>query len=101
MAQDTSSNTFSLVTKQDLPISDEQKPSSEVQGFYMVKSKAYFHNLPDESTKRNGFINHWNNAILVPEKEENDFFYVVYTNRQGRTSRGWLKKSDLIEVGEK
>jgi hypothetical protein len=74
---------------------------TEGMDFYMVKSKAYFHNEPDASTKRNTFIVHWNKSILIPVKEENDFVYVVFTNGEGQTSRGWLKKKDLIQVYEK
>lgn len=64
---------------------------------YKVRSKAYFHNNPDESTRRNAFIVHWNNAILHPLKEENGFVYIVFTNDEGQTTKGWLKKSDLIK----
>ena len=63
-----------------------------------VRSKAYFHNQPDEATKRNAFIVHWNNAVLRPLKEENDFVYVVFTNHEGQTSKGWLRKKDLVKL---
>jgi eukaryotic-like serine/threonine-protein kinase len=67
---------------------------------YTVKSKAFFHNQPDESTRREAFIVHWNNAILEALDEKNGFIYVVYTNEAGQTSRGWIKKSDLDPVEE-
>jgi serine/threonine protein kinase len=62
---------------------------------YTVISKAYFHDKPDESTRRNAFIVHWNNAVLTPLDETDDFIYVVYTNDRGQTSKGWLRKVDL------
>jgi hypothetical protein len=65
---------------------------------YTVRNKAYFHNQPDADTKREAFINHWNNAVLTPLNEKNGFIYIVYTNHLGQTSRGWLSKSDLIAV---
>ena len=67
-------------------------------GSYKVRSKAYFHNEPDETTKRNAFIVHWNNAVLHPLKEEGDFVYIVFTNHLGQTSKGWLRKQDLIKL---
>lgn len=76
------------------------EPKSSGIGKYKVVNKAYFHNEPDESTRREAFIIHWNNAVLQPTKEENGFVYVVFTNHLGQTSRGWLKKSDLVEVKE-
>ncbi len=67
---------------------------------YKVKSKAYFHNKPDESTRRNAFINNWNNAELTALNEQNGFIYVTFTNQLGQTSKGWLLKSDLERVEE-
>lgn len=62
---------------------------------YTVVSKAYFHNEPDESTRREAFIVHWNNAKLTPLEEQNGFVYVVFTNHLGQVSKGWLRKKDL------
>ena len=65
---------------------------------YKVKSKAYFHDEPDPRTKRKAFIIHWNNAVLSPQDEVKGFIYVVFTNHLGQTSRGWLRKDNLIEL---
>lgn len=77
--------------------SNQQEVKETDLGAYKVKSRAYFHNAPDERTRRRGFIVHWNNAILHPSKEKNDFVYVVYTNDEGLTSKGWLRKKDLVK----
>jgi eukaryotic-like serine/threonine-protein kinase len=69
-------------------------------GKYTVKSRAHFHNEPDESTRREAYIVHWNNAILEPIEEKGGFIYVIFTNEAGQTSKGWLKKSDLDKVDE-
>lgn len=65
---------------------------------YKVIMKAYFHDKPDESTRRKAFIIHWNNAVLTPQDEKNGFIYVVFTNHLGQTSKGWLRKKDLIQL---
>lgn len=65
---------------------------------YTVIQKAYFHNQPDISTRRKGYIIHWNNAVLNPLDEKNGFIYIVFTNHQGQTSKGWLNKKDLRPV---
>jgi hypothetical protein len=65
---------------------------------YKVRSKAYFHNEPDASTRRNAFIIHWNNAVLDPLEEKNGFVYIIFTNHQGQVSKGWLAKDDLIAM---
>ncbi|MDQ3279341.1 MAG: energy transducer TonB [Bacteroidota bacterium] len=65
---------------------------------YKVRGKAYFHNEPDETTRRNAFIVHWNNAVLNPSDDKNGFIYIVFTNHLGQVSKGWLSKGDLIEI---
>jgi hypothetical protein len=75
----------------------EESERGEV-GKFKVAGKAYFHNQPDEGTRRAAFIIHWNNAVLQPTAESNGFVYVVFTNHLGQTSRGWLRKKDLIPV---
>jgi serine/threonine-protein kinase len=65
---------------------------------YKVRNKAYFHDSPDESSQRDAFIVHWNNAVLKPLNEKNGFVYVVFTNHLGQTSKGWLSKDDLIAI---
>jgi len=62
---------------------------------YGVVDKAYFHNSPDETTRRNAYIVHWNKAVLTPLNEQSGFIYVIYTNEKGQISKGWLRKKDL------
>jgi hypothetical protein len=67
------------------------------KGLYKIISVAYFHNQPDERTRRNAFVNHWNNsyATLKALDEKNGFIYVVFRNNKNQTSKGWLRKIDL------
>ena len=65
---------------------------------YTVRSKAFFYDQPDESTRREAFIVSWNNARLTPLEEKDGFIYVVFTNHLGQTSKGWLRKQDLVAV---
>lgn len=81
-----------------LDSSAPQETSTTELGAYKVRSKAYFHTGPSEATRRKAFIVHWNNAVLHPLKEENDFVYVVFTNDEGQTSKGWLRKKDLVKL---
>ena len=66
---------------------------------YTLRSKyAYFHNEPDPATRRAANLNIWNNAKLTALDDRNGFIYVVYTNEQGQTSRGWLLKENLKSI---
>jgi len=76
---------------------DSMVEKSNPEDRYQVISKAYFYNEPDERTRRNAFINHWNNsyAKIEAEDEKNGFIYVEFLNHLNQTSRGWLRKKDL------
>jgi serine/threonine-protein kinase len=65
---------------------------------YKVISRAYFHNEPSAETRRNAFIVHWNNAVLRPVEERDGYVYVIFTNTEGQTSKGWLDKKDLRKL---
>ena len=103
-SQPVGDTTTTEAPKQEEPAKREENNTREPEksegsvGKYKVVNKAYFHNEPDESTRREAFIIHWNNAVLQPTEERNGFVYVVFTNHLGQTSRGWLRKSDLTEV---
>ncbi len=62
---------------------------------YTVVDTTYFHDKPDERTRRRSYLDPLNKNILKPIDDENGFIYIVYTNRFGRTSKGWINKKDL------
>jgi serine/threonine-protein kinase len=81
--------------KNEVTVQNEPKPEAKGSGKYRVISKAHFHNKPNSATVRDAFISHWNNAVLTPLGETDDFIYVEFTNHLGQTSKGWLRKADL------
>lgn len=76
---------------------DDDDNNTSPTNTYTAISKAYFYNSPDESSKRNAFINKWNKPVVATD-DMNGFVYVVYKNEQGQTSSGWLRKQDLKPV---
>lgn len=80
------------------PIADEPTLNGGTKRYMLASKYAYFHNEPDQSTRRAANINIWNNAKLTPLEERNGFVYVVYVNEQGQTSRGWLLKKNLKSI---
>jgi serine/threonine-protein kinase len=68
-------------------------------GKYKARSIAYFHDEPDETTRRNAFINQWNKSFNAIN-EQNGFIYVIFTNEEGQVSKGWLRKKDLIRLND-
>ncbi|RFZ85719.1 serine/threonine protein kinase [Mucilaginibacter terrenus] len=93
-------------TAEPKPKPAEAAPVSSGKGsdvgkvFTLFTTYAYFHSRPDEASKRAANINQWNNARLKALDDQNGFIYVVYTNDKGQTSKGWLRKKDLIVVGQ-
>ncbi len=78
----------------------EPAQTSDVGHYKVIAPKAYFHNAPDETTRRKGYLNIWNDKTLTALSEENGFIYIIYTNEAGQTSKGWIRKKDLQEVAE-
>ncbi|MEP7144127.1 MAG: protein kinase [Ferruginibacter sp.] len=65
--------------------------------YKIVIPKAYFHNLPDEGTKRTAYMVNSNDTITAL-KETNDFIYTEFYNSRNQLSKGWLRKKDLIAL---
>jgi len=81
----------------DQTAEEEPEKKSISVGRYKARYRAYFHDEPDETTRRNAFINQWNKAFNAIN-EKDGFIYVIYTNDDGQVSKGWLRKKDLIPV---
>ncbi|MBA2746440.1 MAG: protein kinase [Flavisolibacter sp.] len=69
-------------------------PHTTVGTFRVLATRAYFHNEPDASARRNAFMVPSNDLVTGIE-EKNGFIYTSFTNSRGQTSNGWLKKTDL------
>ncbi len=65
---------------------------------YTVVNKTYFHSAPDSSKRKSFYLQPRQDLVLIPTQEENGFVYVVYTNKKGESTRGWLAKKDLEPV---
>jgi len=74
----------------------EEYDSEDNEEEYSVISKAFFYNLPDENTKSSKYL--VEDDVVDVIKKENDFGYAEYTNEQGRTTKGWLKMSDITKI---
>jgi serine/threonine-protein kinase len=62
---------------------------------YRVSSpRAYFHNQPDRDTRRDAYLTP-SDEVMTAVDEDGDFVYIVFTNDQGQTSKGWVLKRDL------
>lgn len=96
----TTPDTVNLIsTNNKSKTSDNTNSINNTKGinnkYTVVSDKAYFYLSPDTTKRREFYINNLVDAVLTPEKEKNGFVYVVYTNKLGQSTRGWLNKKDL------
>lgn len=56
--------------------------------------KTYFHNLPNENSRRTDFIIKGDVASVIESR--NGFIYVIFQNSNGVITKGWIKKSDVF-----
>lgn len=67
--------------------------------FIVTAAKAYFYNQPDEATRRNAYAIA-SRQIIKAMDERDGFIYTELTNDRGLTSKGWLRKEDMITLSE-
>ncbi len=76
-----------------------EKPRQIIGQYKVMSPRAYFHNSPDQTTKRTAYMIPSNDVVAALD-EENNFIYTEFTNNKGQISKGWLAKEDLITLEE-
>ncbi len=84
---------------QDTSSSQPIKPRVTIGQYKVQVSRAYFHNEPDLNTRRSAYMIP-SNDVVVALDEKNGFVYTEFTNNKAQTSKGWVKKSDLVSLDE-
>ncbi|MBD0288600.1 MAG: serine/threonine protein kinase, partial [Flavisolibacter sp.] len=80
------------------PLATQPVKQRSVIGQYKVlAARAYFHNQPDEATRRTAYLIPSNDVVTAYD-EKNGFIYTEFTNSRGQTSKGWVRKQDLISL---
>jgi eukaryotic-like serine/threonine-protein kinase len=73
------------------------KPRQPIGQFKVLAARAYFHNEPDSSTRRSAYLIPSNDVVAGLE-EKNGFIYTEFTNSRGQTSKGWVRRQDLVPL---
>jgi eukaryotic-like serine/threonine-protein kinase len=74
-----------------------EKPRQAIGQYKVLASRAYFHNSADKATRRVSYLIPSNDVITALD-EKNGFVYTEFTNSRGQTSKGWIRKQDLISL---
>jgi serine/threonine-protein kinase len=67
--------------------------------YKVLVARAYFYDQPDVATRRSAYMVP-SNDIITSLNEKNGFIYTEFTNSRGKTSKGWLRKSDLLTLDQ-
>lgn len=62
--------------------------------FHVTSPKAYFHNEPNSSTRRKGYLVKGEFGIIL--NRTTNFIYIEFTNSKNQKSKGWIKKADVF-----
>jgi serine/threonine-protein kinase len=76
---------------------DNPLPHATGKHYVVASGRAYFHNQPDPDTRRDAYLTP-SDEVMTAIDEQGDFVYIVFTNDQGQTSKGWVPKRDLKPV---
>jgi len=90
-----------VASKEILPVENNPENTTAAQDSsqeYTVINKTWFHSAPDSSKRKTFYLQPRQDVVLTPTAEENGFVYVVYVNKKGQSTRGWLDKKDLEPV---
>ena len=74
-----------------------EKPRQAIGQYKVLASRAYFHSSPDKNTRRVSYLIPSNDVITALD-EKTGFVYTEFTNSRGQTSKGWIRKQDLISL---
>jgi serine/threonine-protein kinase len=98
---DTTRDGKPIITRAYVQAPNLENPGPDAgKAFTVFADYAYFHNEPNEESKRKANLNKWNKARLVAQDDQNGYIYVEFTNRKGQVSKGWLDKKDLLRLSE-
>ncbi len=76
-----------------------EEPKRVIGQYKVLAARAYFHNEPDPATKRTAWMIPSNDVITATD-ERNGFIYTEFTNSRGQTSKGWVRRADLISLAD-
>ena len=74
-----------------------EKARQAIGQYKVLASRAYFHNSPDKNTRRVSYLIPSNDVITALD-EKSGFVYTEFTNSRQQTTKGWIRKLDLISL---
>jgi serine/threonine-protein kinase len=85
------------VAENNNTVIEPEKPLRTIGQYKVLASRAFFHNEPDEATRRTAYMVP-SNDVVTGLDERNGFIYIEFTNNKGQTSKGWIKRNELVPL---
>jgi serine/threonine-protein kinase len=68
--------------------------------YIVTAQKAFFYNEADENTRRSSAFAIPSSEVIKAYDEKKGFIYTELVNSKGQTSKGWLRRRDLVTLAE-
>lgn len=77
----------------------EDQESHPISTHYTVSvEKSYFYTHPDDTEPRKAYVMRWDILEVNHEKSTENMIFAVYTNSEGKTTEGYLKRNTLQPI---
>ena len=77
-----------------LDFTKQQKIIKSSSDYFIVKKdRAYFHNSPETSTKRNAYLISGEVGNIIESRD--GFIYVIFRNNRNQITKGWINIEDI------
>lgn len=72
----------------------EVNDNKVINNFFIVNTdRAYFHNYPDNSSRRNAYLVKGEQGNVI--ESNNGFVYIIFENSRNQISKGWININDI------
>ncbi len=88
-----------IITKSSKPVTNVATVETQknILQYKVSAARAYFYDEPNVTTRRSAYMVP-SNDIITPIDEQSGFIYTEFTNSKKQSSKGWLRKSDLLTL---
>lgn len=79
-------------------ITEDQEPHPISTHYTISAEKSYFYTHPDDAEPRKAYVMQWDILEVNHEKSTENMIFAVYTNSEGKTTEGYLKRNTLQPI---
>lgn len=78
----------------ELNLEDEVSPIDNINDVFIVRNdRAYFHNLPNTSSRRNAYLIMGDKGNVIESR--NGYVFIIFKNIKNQITKGWINVKDI------